>query len=183
MNFIDYRKELWDSIDKDKIEDKDDSIRILINSIDNRTLNNDEFEVKKNSITVLDLVKNQKLKGIIACKVNDNFYDVWRPLVDDSELELFTFNSDEGKHVFWHSSAHILGQALEKKYGCNLSVGPALKEGGFYYEGRLPEGTHIIHKDFEEIEGIIKNIVKENQSFERLEIPKKSGKHKYTSII
>ena len=172
MNFIEYRKELWDSIDKDDECVKDGTIRILISSLDNKDLNNDEFEIKKDSFTVLDLAKNQKLKGVIACKVNDNFYDVWRPLTEDSELELFTFNSNEGKHVFWHSSAHILGQALEKKYGCNLSVGPALKEGGFYYEGRLPEGNHIINKDFEELEGLIKDIVKENQSFERLEIQK-----------
>lgn len=69
-------------------------------------------------------------------KVNGTLKDLTLPLEEDCNLELLKFDSPEGKYVFWHSSAHILGQAMEKLYGCNLCVGPPLDEG-FFYEAQM----------------------------------------------
>lgn len=64
--------------------------------------------------------------------------DLSRPLESDCELELFDFNDPRGKMAFWHSSAHLLGQALEQKYGCHLCIGPPLNNG-FYYDSFVGE--------------------------------------------
>ena len=64
---------------------------------------------------------------VVVSKVNDQLWDSFRPLEEDCTLELVKFDSDEAKKVFWHSSSHILGQALELKYGASLCIGPALK--------------------------------------------------------
>jgi threonyl-tRNA synthetase len=79
------------------------------------------------------------------------------------------FDSPEGKYVFWHSSAHILGQAMEKLYGCNLCVGPPLDEG-FFYEAQMNKS--VLAEDFEILNQIISKILSEKQPFERLTIPK-----------
>jgi threonyl-tRNA synthetase len=70
-------------------------------------------------------------------KLNDSdLWDLTRPLEGDCKLELFKFDSPEGKKVFWHSSSHVLGQALEIKYGCSLCIGPPTEEG-FYYDAAM----------------------------------------------
>lgn len=63
-------------------------------------------------------------------------WDLMRPLVGDCKLQLFKFNDREGKDVFWHSSAHILGAAIESLYGAHLTIGPALEQG-FYYDAYM----------------------------------------------
>ena len=68
-------------------------------------------------------------------------WDLDRPLEASCKLELVKFDSDDGQHVFWHSSAHILGQAMERLYGGHLCAGPPV-EGGFYYD-MFMEGRYI----------------------------------------
>ncbi|KAG0079631.1 threonyl-tRNA synthetase, partial [Podila epicladia] len=65
--------------------------------------------------------------------VDKVLWDLERPLVASCKLELLDFENEEGKAVFWHSSAHVLGEACEKHYGCHLCIGPPI-EDGFYYE-------------------------------------------------
>lgn len=72
--------------------------------------------------------------------MNDKYHDLHRPIEGDGTLQLFKFDTPEGKHCFWHSSAHVLGQAMEKKYGAHLTVGPALEEG-FYYDADIPQSN------------------------------------------
>lgn len=116
-------------------------------------------------------------------------------------MQLFKFDTPEGKHCFWHSSAHVLGQALEKKYAAHLTVGPALEEG-FYYdsdilllvsfglfyvnyfwlcadvptppvaEGSEQEKVSISSDDLEQLNGLANSIIKEKQQFERLAVPR-----------
>ena len=69
----------------------------------------------------------------MVAKVNGELWDLDRPFECACKLELIKFDDDEGKAVFWHSSAHILGQAMERCYGCNLCYGPPIEEG-FYYD-------------------------------------------------
>jgi len=91
--------------------------------------------------TPLDIAKSiskNLANDTVAAKVNGKMADAWVPLTSDCALELVTFNSPDGQHVFWHSSAHILGQALERRFACNLTIGPALPDG-FYYDAGTKE--------------------------------------------
>ncbi|WJX93557.1 threonine--tRNA ligase [Trifolium repens] len=95
-------------------------------------------EGKKWQTTPFDIAreisKNLANNALIA-KVNDVLWDMNRPLEEDSKLEIFKFEDDEGRDTFWHSSAHILGQSLETEYGCKLCIGPCTTRGeGFYYD-------------------------------------------------
>jgi len=97
-------------------------------------------------------------------------WDLDRPLEASCKLELVKFDSEDGQHVFWHSSAHILGQAMERLYGGHLCAGPPV-EGGFYYD-MFMEGRQVSSNDFPVIESLVKNIIKEKQPFERLVLTK-----------
>lgn len=74
--------------------------------------------------------------GCCAASSNAELWDVFRPLIGDCKLELLKFDDREGKMVFWHSSAHILGESLETLKGAHLTIGPPV-EGGFYYDSYM----------------------------------------------
>jgi len=112
-------------------------------------------------------------ENVVVAKVNGELRDLTRPLEGDCSLELFKFDTPEGKKVFWHSSAHILGQALERLYGCNLCIGPPLDEG-FYYDARLADRS-ISQEDFDTINQVINKILGEKQPFERLVVSKETA--------
>lgn len=82
---------------------------------------------------IAKLISNSLADRLVIAKVNGELWDSTRPLESDCTLELLDFEHEEGKQVFWHSSAHVLGEACEKHYGCHLCLGPPLEEG-FYYE-------------------------------------------------
>jgi len=106
----------------------------------------------------------------VVAKVNGELWDLDRPFECACKLELIKFDDDEGKAVFWHSSAHILGQAMERCYGCNLCYGPPIEEG-FYYD-MASEEYRVSETDFKVLDDLVKKIVKEKQPFERLEMKK-----------
>lgn len=116
-----------------------------------------------------EISKNLASDALIA-KVNGVLWDMLRPLEGDCELQLFTFESDEGRDTFWHSSAHILGQSLEQAYGCKLCIGPCTVRGeGFYYDAFYGDlGLNEDH--FQLIEEAAKKAVEEKQPFERIEV-------------
>ncbi|PRP79249.1 threonyl-tRNA synthetase [Planoprotostelium fungivorum] len=109
---------------------------------------------------------------LVVSKVNGVLYDVLVPIEEDCSLELFKFDSPEGKKVFWHSSAHIMGEALERLYGVKLCTGPALEEG-FYYDSFM-DGS-ISTEDFPTITAMVNKIISEKQSFERLTVTKEQA--------
>lgn len=98
-------------------------------------------------------------------------WDLERPLEYSCKLELLDFEHEEGKKVFWHSSAHILGEAAERRYGCSLCIGPPV-EDGFYYEMALPEMAAVTQSDYKPLKQIAEKAIKEKQPFERLELSK-----------
>lgn len=108
----------------------------------------------------------------IIAKVNGTLWDMGRPIEEDASLELFDFNTPEGKRVFWHSSAHMLGEATERHYGCHLCIGPPT-EDGFFYEMAI-DGRAVETTDYQPLETIVSSIVKEKQTFERLVISKEN---------
>ncbi len=89
-------------------------------------------------------------RNVISASVNGTKVETATPITEDSKLVLYTWNDKAGKETFWHSSAHVLAQALEHLYpGVKLTIGPAI-ENGFYYDVDLPEGKVITDGDFKE---------------------------------
>ncbi|NQX78681.1 threonine--tRNA ligase [Gilvibacter sp.] len=111
-------------------------------------------------------------RNVISATYNDTTVEVTTPLTTDGSLTLHTWNDDAGKKAFWHSSAHILAQALEELYpGIKLWVGPAI-ERGFYYDVDLPEGQVISDKDFKTIENKMLEIARGKHDFKMREVSK-----------
>ncbi|CDY19754.1 BnaA09g04070D [Brassica napus] len=108
----------------------------------------------------------------LISSVNDELWDMSRVLEGDCKLELFKFDSDKGRDTLWHSSAHVLGQALEQEYGCHLCIGPCTTRGeGFYYDAFYGDlGLNDNH--FPNIEAGAAKAAKEAQPFERIEVTK-----------
>ncbi|MFS8029484.1 putative threonine--tRNA ligase [Helianthus anomalus] len=135
-------------------------------------------EGKKWETTPFDIAKEIG-KGLasnaLISQVDGVLWDMSRPLEADCQLKIFTFESDEGRDTFWHSSAHILGQALEQTYGCKLCIGPCTTRGeGFYYDGFYGElGLNDDH--FDRIVSEAKKAVTEKQPFERIEVSRQQA--------
>uniref|UniRef100_A0A8B9IRR7 threonine--tRNA ligase n=1 Tax=Amazona collaria TaxID=241587 RepID=A0A8B9IRR7_9PSIT len=108
----------------------------------------------------------------VIAKVNKMVWDLDRPLEEDCTLELLKFEDEEAQAVYWHSSAHIMGEAMERIYGGCLCYGPPI-ESGFYYDMYLEEGG-VSSNDFSALETLCKKIMKEKQAFERLEVKKET---------
>ncbi|GIY63118.1 threonine--tRNA ligase 1, cytoplasmic [Caerostris extrusa] len=106
----------------------------------------------------------------VIAKVNGTLWDLDRPLESDCALQLLKFDSEEGKQVFWHSSAHMMGEAMERIYGGCLCYGPPI-ENGFYYDMYI-DGLPVSKNEFPVIENVCKSITKEKQPFQRLEVSK-----------
>jgi threonyl-tRNA synthetase len=124
-----------------------------------------------------DIAQSLADKTIIAKVNNQELWDLDRPLEFSCSLKLLDFDSEdndyEARQVFWHSSAHVLGEACERRYdGCCLGYGPPLPEGGFFYDMSLAEGRTLGPDDYKHVEDVAKMAVKEKQPFERLELPK-----------
>ena len=110
---------------------------------------------------------------VVISKVNGILWDLERPLEGDATLELLDFEHPEGKRVFWHSSAHVLGEAAERHYGCHLCIGPPTDEGFYYEMGMGDSGDRPVKsEDFEPLEKLIGMAVKDKQPFERAVLTK-----------
>ncbi|KAI5145147.1 threonyl-tRNA synthetase [Nematocida parisii] len=112
---------------------------------------------------------NPNHKELLVARVNQELFDVHRPLEKDSVVEFLTFADEDGKKVFWHSSAHILGEACENTFSCHLCLGPPT-ESGFFYEMDMDRA--VTPEDYKPLKKEMKKILKENQRFERLVMTK-----------
>ncbi|MCL4406712.1 TGS domain-containing protein, partial [Candidatus Parvarchaeota archaeon] len=124
-------------------------------------------EIKDEKI-LFDIAKELgvDLKDVIVAKVNGQLYDLSRKLEGDSEIEFFTFDSAEGKKVFWHSSAHIVAAAVKRLYPeAMLGIGPSIDEGFYYDFYNLKIGDN----DLEKINKEAEKIAKEDEKFIRKE--------------
>ena len=119
-------------------------------------------------------ISNSLFKRTVVAKLNgdpEQLWDLERPLEASCKLELLSFDDELGKKVFWHSSAHILGEASERRFGCSLCIGPPI-DNGFYYEMSLPDSAPVQQADWKPLETLVGQIVKEKQPFERLVLSK-----------
>ncbi|KAG2219048.1 hypothetical protein INT45_008892, partial [Circinella minor] len=117
------------------------------------------------------IAKSLAERTVIA-RVDGELWDLERPLESSCKLELLDFEHEDGKKVFWHSSAHMLGEACERHYGCHLCIGPPL-EDGFYYEMGLKDRA-VSQTDYASLEKLVGQINKEKQPFERLVLSKEN---------
>jgi len=123
---------------------------------------------------------------IVIAKVDGELWDLERPLEASCTLVLLDFEDPEGKRVFWHSSAHVLGEAAERHYGCHLCIGPPTDDG-FFYEMAIEERA-VTNTDYPALEKITDLAIKEKQKFERIVVPKETllemfGYNKYKKQI
>lgn len=124
--------------------------------------------------TGLDIAKDISeglAKKILAAKINNEVWDATRPINNDANLKLLSWDDKEGKAAFWHSSAHLMAEALEKVFpGVKFGIGPPI-EDGFYYDID-PEGRQISHDDLPKIEKKMIELAAGNNTYQRQEISK-----------
>lgn len=114
-------------------------------------------------------------RRMVAAKVNGEVRDLLRPFEEDSRLELLDFKHPDGQHTFWHSSAHVLGQAIELQYpNAKLCIGPPIETGGFYYDVFLDDKV-VTEGDYKKLEKFITGISKEKQPFTRIVLTKEEA--------
>ncbi|KAF6079608.1 hypothetical protein HJG60_018554 [Phyllostomus discolor] len=174
-NFIKERLKLFEVLKKDhqllfatheKKEDTSNGITVRV--ADGRTV---EGEVWKTTpYQVAAGISQELAESTVIAKVNGELWDLDRPLEGDCTLDLLTFDDEEAQAVYWHSSAHVLGEAMELYYGGHLCYGPPI-ENGFYYD-MFVEDRAVSSSELSALEALCEAIVREEQPFERLEVSK-----------
>ncbi|MEQ9231738.1 MAG: TGS domain-containing protein, partial [Cyclobacteriaceae bacterium] len=113
-------------------------------------------------------------RNVLAAKVNGEVWDATRAISSDASLQLLTWNDDEGKSTMWHSSAHIMAEALEALYpGVKLGIGPPI-EGGFYYDVDFGD-QEFDSENLSVIEDKMLELAREKNTFDRIDISKKEA--------
>ncbi|MDR1973160.1 MAG: threonine--tRNA ligase [Bacteroidales bacterium] len=143
----------------------------------NITLPDGSVRKYEQGVTAMDValsISEGLARNVLAAKVNDLVLDATRPIEEDASLQLLTWNDPEGKHAFWHSSAHLLAEAIEQLYpGVKFGIGPAI-DNGFYYD--IDFGTHTLSSDdFEKIEKRVAELVAEKQGIIRENVSKQEA--------
>ena len=111
-------------------------------------------------------------RNVVSCGVNGETIELNRPINEDATIALYRFDDDEGKHTFWHTSAHLLAEALKELYpGIQFGFGPAV-ENGFFYDVLLKEGEMIKESDFPKIEQKMMELARKDEPVVRREVPK-----------
>ncbi|GAB4257892.1 MAG: threonine--tRNA ligase [Vicingaceae bacterium] len=133
-----------------------------------------QFEKGVTPLEVAQSISEGLARNVISAKVNGKIVEVSTPILENATLKLLTWEDDEGKQAFWHSSAHVLAQALEKLYpGIKLTIGPAI-ENGFYYDIDL-NGNSISENDFKKIEDKFMELARKKADFKMREVSKQEA--------
>lgn len=117
-------------------------------------------------------------KALVAV-VNGKQWDMERPLMEDCTLKICDFDTLEGKSVLWHSTAHMLGEAMECKYHGELCIGPPI-EDGFYYDMHMSDDCKVTEKELEELSASVDKIAKSKRTFQRLELTKDEARDMFS---
>src|SRR5690625_518103 len=126
------------------------------------------------SLEIARSISEGLARNVLAAEVNDEVVDAMRPINEDSTLKLLTWNDQSGKSTMWHSSAHLLAEALEFYYpGIKLAIGPPIKNG-FYYDVDFMDYT-FTENDLEKVEQKMKELAKKKEPFIRKEISKEEA--------
>jgi threonyl-tRNA synthetase len=134
-----------------------------------------EYEEGINSLSIAEQISPKLAKEVYAATVNGEIFDLGRPITISATLKLHKWEDEEAKHAFWHSSAHLLAEALEALYpGIKFGIGPAI-ENGFYYDVDPGEGKAITEADLPAIENKMKEFANQNQVYIRKDVSKKEA--------
>ncbi len=131
-----------------------------------------EFEKGITGLQIAESISPALARNVISCGVNGETIELNRPINEDSSIELYKWEDDEGKHAFWHTSAHLLAEALKELYpGIQFGFGPAV-ENGFFYDVKTPEGEVIGEGDFSKIEDKMRELASRDEVVVRKEVSK-----------
>jgi threonyl-tRNA synthetase len=149
----------------------------------NITLPDGSVRQYPNAVTGLEIassISEGLARNVLAVKVNDTVIDLSRPIESDASVQLLTWNDDLGKNAFWHSSAHLLAEALEELYpGIKFGIGPPV-ENGFYYDVDLGERT-FSQEDFAKVEQKMLELARNKNEFKRREVSKAEAVDYFTA--
>ena len=129
------------------------------------------YEVGTSALDIARSISSQLAQKILVARVNGAVVDATRPINTDAKLQLITWDDIEGKKTFWHSSAHLLAEAIEDMYpGTKFGIGPAIEEG-FYYDIDLGEKV-LSSNDFTKIEEKVLELARKKSEYKRTEVSK-----------
>ena len=131
-----------------------------------------EFESGITGYDIAESISSRLAKEVLSISVNGEVWDLSRPISKDANIKLFLWDDREGKETFWHSSAHLMAEAIESFYpGTKFGIGPTV-DNGFYYDIDLPEGQQLTEKELEKIEKKMIELAREKHDIVRKEISK-----------
>lgn len=131
-----------------------------------------EYEQGVTGLQIAESISPALARNVVSCGVNGETVELNRPINKDATIALYKFEDEEGKHTFWHTSAHLLAEALQELYpGIQFGFGPAI-ENGFFYDVMPKEGTTISETDFPKIEAKMMELAKKNEPVVRRNISK-----------
>ncbi len=131
-----------------------------------------EYEQGVTGLQIAESISPALARNVVSCGVNGETVELNRPIHEDATIALYKFEDEEGKHTFWHTSAHLLAEALKELYpGIQFGFGPAI-ENGFFYDVMPKKGDVISENDFPKIEAKMKELAKKNEAVIRKEVSK-----------
>lgn len=131
-----------------------------------------EYEQGVTGLQIAESISPALARNVVSCGVNGETVELDRPINEDASVELYKFEDEQGKHTFWHTSAHLLAEALQELYpGIQFGFGPAV-ESGFFYDVMPAEGQVISENDFAKIEAKMMELAKKNEPVVRKEVAK-----------
>lgn len=134
-----------------------------------------QFEKGITGIEIAKSLSNSLAREVLAITVNDQVWDLTRPIDQDASIKLHKWGDEESKHAFWHSSAHLMAEAIESLYpGTKFGIGPAI-ENGFYYDVDPGDGVQITEADLPKIEKKMKDLASQKEIYNRREVSKKEA--------
>ena len=140
-----------------------------------------EFESGVTGLEIAKSISPRLAAEVLAVSVNGEVRDLNRPILQDSEIKLFKWEDQEGKETFWHSSSHLMAEALQELYpGVKFGIGPAI-ENGFYYDVDFGETT-ITEADLKKIEDKMIALARSKESFVRRDVPKAEAMERFSGL-
>ena len=131
-----------------------------------------EYESGVTGLQIAESISSRLAQEVLACGVNGEMVELNRPIHEDATVQLYKWEDAEGKHAFWHTSAHLMAEAMQELWtGTQFGIGPAI-ENGFYYDVMPPEGVSLSDSDFPAIEKKMQELVGRKEALVRADIAK-----------
>ncbi|MDY6250339.1 MAG: threonine--tRNA ligase [Bacteroidaceae bacterium] len=131
-----------------------------------------EYAAGVTGMEIAESISSRLAQEVLACSVNGVTVELNRPITEDAEFRLFKWEDPEGKHAFWHTSSHLMAEAIQELWpGTQFGIGPAIEQG-FYYDVMPPEGVVISESDFSRIEQKMMELQQRKENLVRSEISK-----------